>query len=270
MHRHAIYQYNDYKTYVLDWIARSPQGGRGLRKKLADAVGCQTPFITHVLAGDYHFSPEQAEACATWLGLADLEAEYFVLLVLKARASTRSLSSLLNKQIIERREHAAVLKKRLQIDATLSPEVQTIYCSSWHYSAAHMALQIPELRSLEALRKYFSWSLNRTREVVDFLTEHGLIASGKSGLKVLKPVLHFDKNSPLLNQYLSHWRLKAIESHQYKVAADLHYSGVISLSLEDFQWARETLSQALSEIIARVKDSRDEKLAVLNIDWFGL
>ena len=51
---------------------------------------------------------------------------------------------------------------------------------------------------------------------------------------------------------------------------DLFYSGVISLSHEDFEWLRERLSLVLEEAIQRIKNSDDETLACLNFDWFEI
>jgi uncharacterized protein (TIGR02147 family) len=266
--RLSIYEYKDYKKYVLDWIQTRANEGRGQRKQLADAIGCQTPFITHVLSGNYHFSAEQAEACSTWMGLNETESEFFILLVLKQRAGTRGLEVLFGRQISERRENATVLKKRLNITETLSPEVQMIYYSSWHYSAIHIALLIPSLRSIDALQKYFALPMPRVTEVVDFLVDHGLVEQNKNLFKVSRSMIHLAKGSPLLNQHHSHWRLRAIESLQIRNNEDLHYSAAIALSREDFEWVREKLSQLLEQLVARVKDSKDEKLAAMTLDWF--
>src|SRR4051812_15387235 len=95
----SVYDYDNYKNYLNKWIELTPNKGRGQRIKLAGAIRCQTPFITHVLTGSYHFSTEQAEACTRWLGLNPTDAEYFVLLVLKQRSSNKETQFFFNQQI---------------------------------------------------------------------------------------------------------------------------------------------------------------------------
>lgn len=264
----SIYEFKDYKKFVRDWIANEPHKGRGLRKKLADAVGCQTAFITHVLAGEHNFSLEQAEACARWMGLNEIDSEFLLLLVMHKRAGSKGLEKIFQKQISQKREQHTVLKSRVDISEKLSIEDQSIYYSSWHYAAVHMALLNPALQSLENLKKYFQLSPAALHPTLEFLITRGFIESKNGIFKVLKPVLHLEVSSPLVLQHHTQWRLKSIEAIGAKRPEDLHYSGVISLSEEDFEWVREKLSQLLKETVDRLKSSNDEKLACLNFDWF--
>lgn len=270
MERLSIYEFKDYKKYLEARIARAPNQGRGQRKLLAEAVGCQTPFITHVLSGDYHFSLEQAEACSRWLGLNDSETEFFLLMVIRQRAGTRGLENLASRQLSNRREEEAVLKKRLNIRDEMSLEDQVIYYSHWYYSVIHMACRIPQLQTVDALMTQFGLSLNQVTSALEFLTEHRMIEKNKGGYKVLKPVLHLGKDSPLLSQHHSQWRLKAMQSFSRRDPADLSYSGVASLSREDYEWIRERLSRLLEEVVDRVKDSKDEMLASICFDLFQI
>ena len=148
----SIFEYDDYKKFILNWIEQSANGGRGLRKALAEAVGCQTPFITHVLTSNYHFSPEQAEACARWMGLGERAIEYFVLLVLRQRSGSKTLERLFAKQIAKRKEQHTVLKKRVGVTESLNLEDQTRYYSNWLFAAVHLAILNPELNTAEALQ----------------------------------------------------------------------------------------------------------------------
>lgn len=266
----SVYDYKDYKKFILDWIEQYSDKSRGLRKSLAEAVGCQTPFITHVLSGDYHFSLEQGEGCARWMGLNDRDTEFFLLLISYKRAGTKTLEKLFERQINEKLQNESGLKKRLKINEGLTPEKQQIYYSSWHYSAIHIALMNPVLRSIEALHKFFQIPLPRVIAVIDFLVELGLVDSARGQLVVKRPMIHLEKESPLLVQHHLNWRMRAIESIQLKDVEQLHYSGVISLSHEDYEWIKARLTQLLQEIIEKVKDSKDEKLSVLNFDFFKM
>lgn len=264
----VIYEYKNYKKFITEWMDQGANKGRGLRKQLAETVGCQTAYITHVLSGDYHFSLEQAEACARFMGLNESDTEFLLLLVMHQRAATKSLEKILAKQISQKREQQAILKNRVKIKEQLSLEDQAIYYSSWQYAAVHMALLNPALQSFDNLQKYFQFSTGALSSILEFLLRRGFIRQEKGLYKVTKPVLHLELDSPLLKQHHTHWRLKAIEALAYKNFENLHYSGVISLSQEDYEWVREKLSHLLKDIVEKINSSPDEKLACLTFDWF--
>jgi len=270
MKKASIYEYKSYKQFILDWMLATPNEGRGQRKLIAEAIGCQNPFITHVLSGDYHFSAEQAEACGRYMGLSETDTEFFILLVLKERSGTKTLENLFAKQISNRCEQQAVLKKRLNIKESMSLEDQMIYYSSWHYAAIHMAIMIPELQNTNGLTKHFNLPATRIMSVLQFLIDNNMIEQKGSSYKIKKSVLHLGKDSPILTQHHSHWRLKAIESLQTKRADSLHYSGIMSLSHDDYEWVRERLAQLLEEVVVRLGPSKDEKLATLCFDLFQI
>ena len=241
-----------------------------MRKELATAIGCQTPFITHVLSADYHFSPEQGEACARWMRLTEKEIEFFLLLVLHQRASTKALKKNFANQLSRRREQQTLLKKRVAITETLRIEDQLVYYSNWIFAVVHMALLNPLLNTAEALRKRFALSEGQISRALEFLISRGLITKKGDFFQVIKPVLYLDRNSPLIANYHTLWRMRAIDAVRMNPLHDLHYSGVISLSQEDFEMIREKLALLLEQIAKRVKNSKDEKLACLNFDWFEL
>lgn len=266
----SVYEYKSYKQFLIDWIAQTPSGGRGQRKLMAQSMGCQTPFVTQVLTGDYNFSMEQSEACARWLALSIPEAEFFFLLVQKERAGTKALEVFLERQIRERRERETQLTNKLQISDSLTSEDQQQYYSSWQYSAVHMALLVPELRTLEDLHRYFALPLPRLINILNFLSAKKLIKLRSGKYELLRPVLHVGRDSPFLAKHHANWRLKAIEAIDELSAGNFHYSGVIALSKDDYEWTKAKLGNALEEIIAKVRGSVDEKIGCLAMDLFSL
>jgi uncharacterized protein (TIGR02147 family) len=270
MKKLSIFEYKDYKKFILDWMDNTPNQGRGQRKLLAEAIGCQTPFITHVLSGDYHLSLEQADACARYLELNELDTEYFILLIQRQRAGTKSLEFFFTKQIAKLIEQNTILKNRVKIKDSMNIEDQMTYYSSWHYPSIHMALLIPELQNIQALTKYFNLPSARIIAVLKFLEEHQLIEKKNGIFRVKKNMLHLELHSPFLTQHHSLWRQKAIDSIQSGKLENLHYSGVMSLSKDDYDWVREKLSTLLEEVVVRIGTSKDEKLASLCFDLFQI
>lgn len=269
-----IYESTNYKKIVLSWIEHPANKKSGVKKELAQAISCQAPFVSHVLNGDYHFSPEQAYACAQWMGLNESETDYFSLLVTWQRAGSNQLKNHLYQKIQKIRKDEVNLKKKVSTDQTLSSNDQITYYSSWHYCAIHMALLNKNLQTFETLQKHFQLSSKRLRHVIDFLIQIGVVTESKGYLKVTKTMIHLEKGSSLVTQHHINWRVKALENLQQSSNdfdnEDLNYSGAISLSEEDFSWIKQKLSALLKEVADKVQNSDDEKLICLNFDCFEI
>ena len=104
--------------------------------------------------------------------------------------------------------------------------------------------------------------------VLQFLIDHQLIEQKGQYYKIKKSILHLEKDSPILTQHHTHWRLRAIEAIQTAKLDNLHYSGVMSLSKDDYEWVREKLARLLEDVVVRLGPSKDEKLAALSFDLF--
>ena len=84
------FDYTDYKSYINARLDADPQG-RGSRSALARAIRCQSAFVSSVLRGSVHFTPEQGEAINEHFGHSETDADYFLLLLQLQRAGTDSL-----------------------------------------------------------------------------------------------------------------------------------------------------------------------------------
>jgi uncharacterized protein (TIGR02147 family) len=258
----------DYKNFLRGTIALQPAGGRGVRKRLADQLGCQMGYISQVLSGPSHLSPEQAEAAARFFHLTPKETEYFLLLVAQNRAGTASLKIVYEGQLKQRRREARQLKSRLEIDGPRADYQQTYY-GSWHYAAVHLALDVPELRSPASLSARLGISHRKLRAVLQFLVEHGLVQKVGGEFRAAITALHLDGKSPFIARHHANWRLQAIQAMEQDLTG-LHYSGLVSASRKDLARIREKLSKCLEECIAIVRGSPPERLAALNMDLFSL
>ncbi len=88
-----LFDYMNYKEYLLSWIASRPKKGRGTRASLAQFIRSPISHISQVLKGTSDFTPEQAEEVNEFLGHTTEQAEYFLLLVQLERAGTKKLKS---------------------------------------------------------------------------------------------------------------------------------------------------------------------------------
>jgi uncharacterized protein (TIGR02147 family) len=266
----SVFFAKSYKSFLHEAIASRPSGGRGVRKRLAAHIGCQVGYITQVLSGGAHFSPEQGEAAARFFQLSAKETEYFLLLISHNRAGTSSLRHFYEGMLGRRRQEAKLLKSRLAIEGPETKRYHQVYYSSWQYAAVHMALHCEELRTAEKISKRLKIAPKRTQAILNFLEENGLARKDGERYQVTDDSLHLERDSPMIAKHHGNWRLRAIQAIEEGGAKDLHYSGVVSCSRRDLALVQEKLAKCLEECIAIVRTSPPEELGVLNMDLFQL
>lgn len=266
----SLYEANDYKVYLRELIETFPNEGRGVRKALAETMGVQTPFITHVLSGDYHFSPEQAEGAARHFAFTEEETEFFLLLISFNRASTSSLRAFLKKQLEQRRGTHRQLQKKLKLDSAMSEKDRAVYYSSWAYAAAHMATTFQKSPNLEKILEITGLSDLAAKKVLEFLLQKNLIVKEGATYKARVPALHLEGTSPFISAHHMGWRHRAIQSLDRMTEDDLHYSAVFSCSEKDLGKVREILVKALQDSVKLIQASPEDQLAAVCLDLFSL
>lgn len=264
-----VFDHDDYKTFLQE-ACGGTQRRTGLKSELARAMNCQPTYISQIFRGKAHLSLEQAEAVSRFFEFTREERRYFMLLVQCERAGTASLKRLFEEDLRELREKRLTLTERLGRHDSLAEVDQSLYYSSWHYAAVHIALTIPGLRSPAALAQFFNAPEAKIREVIDFLLRTGLAELNEQGeLTTGTKSIRLGNDSPNILRHHTNWRLYAIESLEREASSDLHYSAVVSLSYRDALQVKDRLLEHLKEILTTIKASAEEELCVLNIDFFN-
>jgi len=266
----SIYDYLDYKAYILDLITNSPDGKRGKRKQLAEFIGCQFSHITGVLGGDSHFSLEQAEAASRFFGLSNAEAEHILLLVQYGRAGSLDLKDFLESLIEKAKDEFNRVNKLVDISKSLKKEEQTQYYQSWLYSAVNTLVSVPEFQTRESISKKLNEPQEKIDKVLDFLIKTGLVKKEEQKFIITNKSLHLDKFSPLIVNHHTNWRLRTLKEFELNKKENLHYSSSITFSKTDYKKIKELLSKALSNSIKVVQDSKEEDIGVLCLDLYKL
>lgn len=261
----SLFDFRDYKQYL---VAQGESESRGYRKKLSEAAGCQTAYVSHVLNGTAHFSWEQAEAISRFLGHSGFETEYFLFMVELTRAGTPSLRRFLSGKLDEIREKHLNIKTRVHIKATLSREDQARYYSAWYYAAIHVLLTLPKLRTQEALSRHLRVSTKIVSEVLDFLCSVSLAVREGQTYLVGSAELHLEIDSPMISKHQTNWRLQAIRSLENFREGDLHYSSVFTIHPEDANRIRASLVEQIQNATQIVRDSKEELSFAMGIDFW--
>jgi len=269
-----LFSASDYRSYLKEWIAERPGKGRGQISALAKTARCAPAYFSRVLLGQADLSQEQAYAIQSVLGHSPDEAQFFILLLDRDRAGDVAWRAFCDRRLTAAREARTDLQKRFKSAGTLSREAQAVYYSSAHYAAIHASISVPELQAVPALEKLFRLPAGRILEVLQFLAETGLAVEDKGRWKIGNNRLHLGRDSTLIRQHHTNWRLEALKSLDRGKGAqgldDLHYSSVVTVSREDAHKLRELWIRALEEFNQAVAPSPEETVRALVIDFFGL
>lgn len=266
-----LFDHADYKQAVKDWVSAQPRQGFGQWKRMAEHMNISTVLVSQIFQGSKHLTEEQAWQLRTFLALSPLQARYFLLLVQKERAGHVDLKAFYESELRELKLKSQQLKNRIETDVKLSEENKAIFYSNWTYSAVRLLTSIDQCQTLKEISEYLGIPATEVHFVLQFLVSIGLCVQVNDGKYAMGPArTHLEGESPYVKNRQINWRMKAFEFMDIKNKQDLFYTGPMSLGTETMEEAREILLAAIEQITKLAINSNAEKLACLNIDWFGL
>jgi uncharacterized protein (TIGR02147 family) len=264
----TIFNFSDFREYLVDQFAGMPKKGYGQSRRLAIALNVHTTLISQVIKGKKTFTMEQAAGVCEFLSLSDMETEYFLLLVQIDRAGSQSLRRVLNRQLEELRARSTELVNRLRSQRKLTEEERAIFYSDWTYSAIRQLTGIDGYQALDPIAEYFGLSRRRTKEAIEFLIRVGLCKEVDGNLRIGPMSTHVESTSAWVRLHHINWREKAIDALNREGPAKLHYTAPMTLSRTDAFEVRELIVQYLQRVDKIIEPSIPEQLYCLNIDWF--
>lgn len=266
----TVYDYDDYKPYLLAAFAKRAPGGRGERIRLANAIGCNNTYVSQVLNGSQHFSLEQAELINRYLSHTSDEARFFLDLVSMSRAGTPGLRRHFASGVLQARKKRKQLKHRLEFKKALGPEAQSIYYGNWYYAAIHVLLSVPGYDTPDTLARHLSLPKRTVAHVLDYLVQVGLALEKGGRYGIGDSSIHLAADSPMIHRHHANWHLRAIDSLDRASPEDLHYSSVVTISREDRQKVKDILVRAIEEVRTLVRGSKEEAAHCYKVDFFGI
>jgi uncharacterized protein (TIGR02147 family) len=269
MTKPQVYEYTNYKKYLDAVWKHHPQRGRGEKSRIAEFLRCHLTYVSQVMNGQNDFSIEQAEALNRYLRHTPDEGDYFLTLVMFARASTQELKVYFQKKIQKMNDERLVLKNRLEFKQSLSGDDEAVYFSAWYYAAIHLLLAIPKFQNHQVLSDYLSIPLVKVSQVIGFLTSAGLVTQAKSG-QYERGVssVHLGNDSALISKHHVNWRLQLLQALEREQPDELHYSSAVTIARSDLPKVRSILVAAIEQVREVVKDSKDESLFCYCLDLF--
>lgn len=223
-----------------------------------------------MLNKEAQLSLEQGSDLNDFFGHSKEEAHFFLLLLQRDRAGNRNLRAYYDEQIQEILDRRLNLTARLGSSNSLSEEHKTTFYSSWHYLAVHIALTVPALQTKDALSAHFRLSLKKIAKILEFLTLSGLARQEGERYIADSSLLRIGNDTPHILKHHTNWRVKAVEALDREDLNDLHYSAVVSLSRSDVRALKNRMLEHIKEYVQTIRDSKEEQVYVLCLDWFEL
>lgn len=263
----SLFHETDYKKVIRDRIAQNEQS-HGYKTLLARAAGCQRSFFSQALHTHVHLTPEHAVGLAKFWNLTEDETEYFLELVNLARAATPALREILERKLREIQRRNEDLATRFRKTRPLEEAQQALYYSSWHWSAIHILLTVPEFRTPRAIAQRLEIPETFARQCLEGLAQMKLAEERGGKWHPAKSDIHLPQDSPLTAMNHGNWRGRAVADAQMRNPGALHYTALHSLSRSDFERIKRMLLEMIDATRAVVGPSKEEELACVAIDWF--
>lgn len=226
--------------------------------------------MSYIVNDQRDLSEEQAVELVEFLGLTEIESEYFLALVQFERAGTKKLEKLYLKKLEEIRNRASKVKNRVPVHQELDEKAKALFYSNWYYSGIRLLTSIEGQDNIKTIADTLGLPVSRVREVMEFLLAHGLCIEKDNQLQMGPRRTHVDASSPLVASHHRNWRMKALEKMNSTNDQELFFTGPMILSEETFQELKMMALEFIAAKTKKVDPSPSEILACLNIDLFRI
>jgi uncharacterized protein (TIGR02147 family) len=265
----TIWSFTEYRPYLFHHLGA--EGTRtGQKKRLAEFIPVHTTFVTQVMSGRADFSLEQAERINEFLGHSVEEGEYFLLLLLYARAGSAVLKRRFKSKIEKIRSGRLSVKSRIGATSAISAQDRERFYSSYLYGAIHVLVSISRFRSTDRLAAALRLRESVVKDLVAFLVQIGVLDLVQGELRPGQAHVHLGADSSLIARHHGNWRLHSVGAMQFPSVKDLHYSGCLSLSQEDAFRIKDQLVEQIKRHLQTVAASPEETAYVFNVDFYSL
>ena len=265
-----IYNYDNYREYLRDYISTLPKSGRGQLKKIADFLNVHSTFVSQVLNGLKDFSMEQCYQITKFLSLTDKESDYFLLMLQMNRAGTSELKKHFQSKLNVVKHKLTQVKEQVGTHKELTEHDRLQYYSDWRYALIWLSTFFEENKTIENIASFLKLPRKEVKVIIEFLLETGICLEEDQNILPSTKRIHIPTGSSSLKNHHLNWRLKSLEFINDAKEANLAFTAPICLSKKDFKKINSLALEYISNISKIVEESPPEIIACLNIDCFNL
>lgn len=263
-----IYSFQSYLDIVVAFISENNKQS-AYKGKLAQAANCQPAYLSQVLSGKAHFTPDHAANLCSFFKFDPFQSTYFINLVHLARASSPRLKAFIMASQNSILSNVETVSGRVKTKPAADEDRLKEYYSSWHYSAVHIATTCPSYQTVERISDRLSLSQEKVELILNRLESLQLVQNQDQVWRAINYDLHISDQSELNVKNHVNWRLKALENIQSNQSQNnIHYTAVFSMSEETYKSIKNKVLEMILETRNQIISSKEEDVFVMNCDFF--
>ena len=265
-----LYNYDNYKDFVNDWIRVQKKSGRGKYLEISKFLNIHTTLTSQIFKGERELNHDQGYSLCDYLGFNEIETDYFLLLISKNKAANFKLVKHYDEKIQSLKSELSEIKNRLKQKTVLGEEQKALFYSNWYYSAIRLSTSMDNINSKEDISNFLNIPLKTVGPIVDFLLSVSLLNEEDEKLTIGPTVTHLGPDSPLISNHHGNWRIKAMERHSELKSNEFCFSAPLTINESDVEKVKEILKNSIEQISEIVQASENvDSLYCVNLDWFS-
>jgi uncharacterized protein (TIGR02147 family) len=262
----SAFDFASYKDFLRDQLLAD--GKRGQITRAAQAIGCEKSFLSRVINGELHLTPDHAFKVAKFLQLDFDCALHFRTQVDCERAGDREFKDFLQRQLDAQKKKHQLIQKKIQRKDQSFEALQQRYFSNWIWSAIHFLVSIPEFQTESALAKRLGMPEAQIRKILKSLEAQNMVALANGRWTYAGGEFHVGKDSPAVLMHHQNWRARALLDAQDTENTNLHYTVVQTMSKADAERIKQMLLRFIEESSQIAGPSRPEEAVAITCDFF--
>lgn len=263
-----IFEFSAYRRFLKSWITSAKSHKIANLSRVAEVASVHATFLSHVLNGTKDLSLEQASLISEFMGLTNLEREYFFTLIQLERAGNQTLKKYWEEKKKQVETEKNRLSQRFDKHRELTADEKALFYSSWIYLATWTSTAISKGQTVSDVATRFALDRNKAEEVLRFLAQIGLCQERGGRFTMNESHVHVSNESPFVVKHHTNWRMKAIQKMDVRDDSELFFTAPMSVSKTDFLVIREKLNKLIQDVVNVAKDSEAEEVFCLNMDLF--
>lgn len=268
----SINSYNNYITFLNDWILSRPRKGYGVKVKMSEYIGVLPNHLSKILKGEVHLTLDQAAELISFLELAQVEGHYFFGLVELSRANTDAQKKLIQDRLTELNRKLKIPESKLGRDREFSQEELETYFSSYLYVAIFIITCIPKYQTLSSISSYFNISKERALDILNFLISVGKVKKERDKFVNTQGGLSGHVIPGNLSKLINlNWNSRIAASFDYDEDINYHRNVPFAVNREDIPKIENAISEFTVELYEKYLSRKDlDSLCCLCLNLFEL
>ena len=160
------------------------------------------------------------------------------------------------------------LTKQIVSDELRDAAAETLYHSTWFWSAIHVIVSISNYQTTSTIARRLGLEETRVTECLRSLEKMGLVKHYRGEWTVTNKSIHLDRKSPMRETFHTQWRQRAMLDVQNRRDESIHYQSIFAISVTDAKQLHELITSMILQTREIIGPSKEEEIFCLSTDFF--